>query len=152
VPHKSGTSVRSSTSRPPRSAIEQLWSAGTGAVQSEGSGGDDGDVVGAGSEGGGYGEERVFGADFAGDQGTEGAEAVAGSRQAAAGSVGGLFLVPADAAFGAVRGDDEVDVDGLVGEAPPDPLFENGVVEGFVGDDEVVAHALMVSDVPQIKR
>jgi hypothetical protein len=81
------------------------------------SGGDDGDVVGVGAEGGGYGEEGVFGADFAGDQGAEGAEAEAGSRQAAAGSVGGLLLVPVDAAFGAVRGDDEVDVDRFGGQA-----------------------------------
>jgi hypothetical protein len=116
------------------------------------SGGYDGDVVGAGSEGVGYGEEGVFGADFAGDQGAAGAEAMAGPRQAAAGAVGGLFLVPVDPPFGAVRGDDEMDVDGLVCEAPCDPFFEGGVVEGLVGDDEVVAHAPMVSHVPQITR
>jgi hypothetical protein len=48
--------------------------------------------------------------------------------------------------------DDEVDVDGLVGEVPRDPFFEGRVVEGLVGDDEVVAHAPMVSHVPQITR
>jgi len=62
------------------------------------------------------------------------------------------LLVPADAALGAVRGDDEVDVDGLGGEAPGDPFVEGGVVEGFVGDDEVVAHGPMVGPVAEMTR